>query len=575
MGLNPIKIIIRTTTIYTATHKSTTTPYMLLCCSAAAIKIQRAWLRNKGLYALGQRLECDCLDNMRDDTALDTVNPGFLIQPENIVVYKLWLLKLFIRSGIPNAAELSSNHCLVVCWFVSVHKERWQQQMILNRDDDDDSTTPLALAADNLVTGLLNFLQGDYKHIRDLDEDVRDFVDVFTAWRLIHSQQFNIRLRHSVIETIYGLVRHTTTPASELVRFKRLTALYAVMDPGARNFKTSPVYKSIVLASGSSFWTPYISQAKFVHALLIDDKFIVSVDKSIPELQSKHTSSADGQIVDSKALRDDLMSTMIGSVEDAATLERIANVFHETDKDPPAEFSSKVIEILVDILSDTPFAARINSVWEKLKDSRPLMALVFSVRVLRNMLDNAAVNFVRHNMGVFAVNDNPTTAAFAVMQVAEHEQTLKWIGHCIKMHDPELVKALSDGNPFALLEFFNQSVIDMVVVLIINNNHDPPSVDFLTENSVPEFLRLDRERLVDIRLDLSTCKFEPKHFVELVNSGKWMPSSSPQQQQCPPSAVQQSADKLRRILQLDRFFHGQSICRYVVEMATKETMLWR
>ena len=87
----------------------------------------------------------------------------------------------------------------------------------------------------------------------------------------------------------------------------------------------------------------------------------------------------------------------------------------------------------MEILSDTPFAARIDSVWEKLKDSRPLMALVFSVRVLRNMLDNAAVDFVRQNMGVFSVHDNPTAAAYSVMQVTEHERTLKWIDHCLKM----------------------------------------------------------------------------------------------------------------------------------------------
>jgi hypothetical protein len=515
---------------------------------------------------------------MRDNTALDTVNPGFLIQPENIMVYKLWLLKLFIRSGIPDATELSSNHCLVVCWFVSVHK---QQQNWGGGDADETTTTTsdLTLAADNLVTSFLNFLQGDFKYIRELEADVREFVDVFTAWRVIHSQRFNTRLRHSVIETVYGLVRHTRAPASELVRFKRLTALYAVMDPGARNFKASPVYRCIVIASGSSFWTPYISQAKFIHALLHDDKFIVSIDKSIPELQSKHsssssTSSGDCQIiiVDSKALREDLMSTIIGSVEDAATLERIANVFYETEKDTPLVFSTKVIEVLMEILSDTPFAARIDSVWEKLKDSRPLMALVFSVRVLRNMLDNAAVDFVRQNMGVFSVDDNPTAAAYSVMQVTEHERTLKWIDHCLKMYDPDMIEALSDGNPFALIEFFNQSVIDLVVPQKKEDDPVDNSSLFLTDyESVPEFLRLDRERLMDIRLDLSTTatsSFETKHFVELVNSSKWMAPYPP------PVILVQSANKLRRILQLDRFFHGQSICRHIVEMAGKEAIKW-
>jgi hypothetical protein len=82
------------------------------------------------------------------------------------------------------------------------------------------------------------------------------------------------------------------------------------------------------------------------------------------------------------------------------------------------------------------------------------------------------------------------------------------------VQDQNILIHLSKGNPFVLLEFFNQSVLDMVVLEASNE-------DFLTEIKIPEFLRLDREKLTEIRLDLSTCDFEPKHLMEIINSSKW------------------------------------------------------
>ena len=284
----------------------------------ATKKIQRTWRHNRGMAALSKHLECDCLEKLRQHSP-ETANPSFLIRPENIVMYKRWLLKLFIRAGLPNANELSSHHYLVVCWFVSVHKRRWRDEI-------------LALAADNLVYSLLEFLQCNYKqHIRNLGDEVQTFISVFTTWRVANLKRFNVRLRYSVIQMVYSMVKHTATPASELMPFRRLTALYAVMDPESRNLKLSPVYKSIIMASGNSLWAPQqnISHAKYVHALLHDSRFIVSVEKSIPELESRNT--VGGQVVDSKALRCDVMSVIMGSVDDPESLERIANAFHEME----------------------------------------------------------------------------------------------------------------------------------------------------------------------------------------------------------------------------------------------------
>lgn len=234
----------------------------------------------------------------------------------------------------------------------------------------------------------------------------------------------------------------------------------------------------------------------------------------------------------------------------------------------PVIFSTRIVEMLMDLLlANAPsFADRVNTVWKKLKDSRPLMALVFAVRVLRNMLDNADVDYVRQRMRFFMVDNNPTAAAFSVMQVTEHERTMKWIDHCIRnVQDQNILIHLSKGNPFVLLEFFNQSVLDMVVV---TTNLEASNEDFLTEIKIPEFLRLDREKLTEIRLDLSTCDFEPKHLMEIINSRKWKNevASHHNEEKC-PAVIFQASEKLRRILQLNRFFYGQIICRHIVERA--------
>jgi len=505
--------------------------------------IQRAWRRNRGLAALGEYLKCDFFDKIREQL-FEYVDPKFLLKPENVAVYKRWILKLFIRAGITNASELSSHPFMIACWFVFVHKQRWHSY-----------GEGLVLATDFLVFRLMEFLECDYSNIRKLKDDVQAFFNAFTSWRVTHLQQFNIRLRHNVIESVYSLVRHNVTAESQLIRFRRLISLYTIMDPDAQNFQSSPIYQSLLLSSRNSLWTPYISQAKYVHALLHDSRFIVDLDQSIPEIQTRHTIG--GQIVDSLELRRDVMCVMMGAVEDAATLERIANVFHELkDCHDSLLFSGRIVELLMDLISDTPFSPRVNAVWEKIKDTRPLMALVFAVRALRNMLDNASVDFVRQRMIFFSSDNNPTPAAFAIMQVAENERTLRWIDFYIRKCNQETLNALSEGNPFALLEFFNQSILEMVV-----NKNTIIGETFLTEEKLPEFLRYDRAKLIDIRLDLSTCDFDLRHFTELVNSGKWMGSST-----CTLTLVHAS-DKLRRILQLNRYFHGQGVCRSIVEMA--------
>jgi hypothetical protein len=278
------------------------------------------------------------------------------------------------------------------------------------------------------------------------------------------------------------------------------------------------------------------------------------------------------------------MSCLLSCVNEGDVLEQIADAFYATRDSDTRGFASAIIAVLGDIFrGSATVEGMVEAEWRENEGGDPLRAIVQCVCKARNMLDNSAVRYIRQAMNQFVSENTIAQPALNLLQVRKTERANRWIQALIFSRRDEITRmmALSAGNPFALLEFFNESMLELVLILpnntttTTNDNNDDNNtiIDYLSNEYCPEFLCFDRDRLIDIRLDLSsssmcspaitTIKLE--HLSELVTADRWMGPSYA----CTPT-VRRSAVILRRVLQLHRYCHGHMLCSLVMDAATAE-----
>ena len=508
----------------------------------AAIRIQRAWRRSETLHSISKSLDGVFFEKMKK-REYESVDTSYVFEEKTEKIFRRWLYKHLIRAGESElkAVEASTNSKVMACWFIVADKDLW-------------AGTELLESAEELVAHFLDLHDQDYGCIRELGNDVLDFLAKYIEWLGSPAVQTFIRgLRETLIGMVYYVVRNRITTATTMIR--RRVALYSMIDPAAASFQNSAIYKSIRTASLNEFWAPAISQARILHELVLDGTYSVAFKDSIPNLSVKHV--RDGRIVDSLALRNDVMSSMLCAVDQTDMLEEIVNAFDSTKHDDSLVFTQAVIPVIQEMVRNTPAEQKVRELWESRECSAPLGAFLQCVRMLRNFLDNAAVQYVRLRLNQFVYGESMTPAGMSILQTRSSERTAKWIGCELMSCSSEMVEALSNGNPFVLHEFFDTSVMN----LVIKGNNE---VDYLSEEHLPEVVRFDRGRLVDIRLDLSTCAFDPKHLMEYIIAQKWIG---------PPSAltatIRRTAERLRRVLQFSRFCHGRMVCGHVIGAAER------
>lgn len=507
--------------------------------SAASSKIQRAW-RQGGVTQFGNKLhsqERECFINISDNK-LETVDLGFMLRPSVSTLFQRWVMKLLVRCGVPDAKQLASNPYLVACWFVVVSKPLFSGEEALTN------------AAEDLVCDLLDLIEKNFTQIRELHESVQIFLEEYTAWKTRASQPFAVLIRSKVIEVMSCISKEPVPLDVLAIQFKKLMALYRMIDPLAESFVTSPVYLAIVSSGTNKFCFKGVSRAKAIHEIMHNPKYQICITKSIPELSSDHT--VDGRIVDSVGLRDDLMSLLISLVHGATVIEQIANAFCTARGFTTFAFSQIIYNVFIEIIAiNIPFKPQVESEWQLKKDSRPLEVLVLSMQLLHNLLENTGITHLRQHMPDNLAFQAMTPQTFAHLQVRETVRSSEWIRSSLERCSDATIHALSKGHPFALLEFFDNSILDLVV-----------SCQELTNDTLPEFLRFDQDRLSMIQLDLSTCSFLQSDLLELINSKKWIGPNC-------PALLLQTANSLGMILQFSRFCHGPVICDLIVRHATE------
>ena len=510
--------------------------------STAASKIQRVWRRG-GVIKLGNKLhskERECFINLSNNM-LENVDLSFMLRPSVSALFQRWVMKLLTRCGVPNASQLSLHPHLMACWFVAVNKPLFLGE------------TTLTNAAEDLVCDLLDLIEINFTQIRELHESVRIFLEKYTRWHARASQPFTILIRSKVIEAISGISKEPTPLDVSMVQFKKLMSLYLVIDPLAESFVTSPVYLAIVSSGRNKFCFKGVPRAKAIHEIMHDPNYQVCITKSIPELSSDHT--IDGRIVDSVCLRDDMMSLLISLVHGAAVIEQIVNAFYTARGLNTFEFAQTIYNVFMKIIAtNIPFKPQVLSEWQLKKDSQPLEVLVDSMRLLHNLLENTGITHLRQHMPDNLAFQAMTPQTFSHLQVRETARSSEWIRSALDKCSNAAIEALSKGNPYALLEFFDNSILDLVV-----------RCQELTNDTLPEFLRFDRDRLSMIQMDLSMCSFQQSDLLELINSKKWMGPPC-------PALLLETASRFGAILQFSRFCHGPVICNLIVQHATERIL---
>jgi hypothetical protein len=512
----------------------------------AVEKIQMIWRRSHGMGFWAEKI-----NNRQFFTALrngEFSDPMVLMDPHLSLDFSRFVRRLLLRSG---GQPCDWQPELMVCWMIAMNDERFP--------------VPLSDAAMSVVNNFLDCLEENYGRIRDLAACLRMFALEYAKWRALHLDVCVRDLRADVVEELNTSLRNAAplpnAAVNSMIEYQNLSALYCMLIGSATSFSGTAVFKAIVLASRNPCWSPAVSQARLLHELVLDNNLIIPFEQSVPLLKSRHT-AADGRLVDSQQLRDDMMAVLIGFVNEAAWLEDIAAVFHETSSQSVDVMASHVFEkVFMPIASNTPIANQARIEWETRKHAEPLEALVHCLRMVQNVLDNLQVDVARQNMeGHFSTLTRQT---WATMQVSQTVLSLQWISECIKTRAsrPECI-AIAAGNPYVLVEFFNTAILSLVL--------DSASVvDFLALDRLPEFLSFDRDRLVQYRAELSTLSFNPQDFLELINARKWMGRGT-----CPP-LLEQIAHRLRTMLEFCRFCHGQSVsflairaAREVIELST-------
>ena len=131
--------------------------------TSAAITIQRTWRNFEGIVALGKKLDCECFENLRDDKP-ELVHFESFATKEKISVFQLWMKKLLARANVPDAEILALDSNLTMCFFIDANEGRFS------------GADALVLAADLLVTDLLDLALGYFDVAGELERRVRNFL---------------------------------------------------------------------------------------------------------------------------------------------------------------------------------------------------------------------------------------------------------------------------------------------------------------------------------------------------------------------------------------------------------------
>lgn len=406
---------------------------------------------------------------------------------------------------------------------------------------------------------------------RKLIDALSIFLEHHSRW-LDHNGQIILqRLAAGAIMRMHELIgtRSASVASNQPFGSYALRSMAATgeMEPIRRLLFDSPAVRVMRRMAHSELWGSHgLHTLRFAHELMIDPEYRVTMEQTVPLLSKKyaphrHVWSADELIFDAGTV----VMWECQHPEDISDLAEAIDLdmFPERLHDLPGTVE-RICGVIARLM---PYGS---SVLPR-ADPRPLPTagsreslerLIQSTLTLRNSLANAKVDALKEQAG--ANSDTPGDYLLNVYHAntltLASSNTRRWVQEEVqRCGEIGFVGRLARGDPFALLKFHDHAVIDTIV-----GQPNWASVCY----AVPDILYLDLERIHQIRQMLHShyklCgrrrETASAALRELVTSGESV--SHP-----PHPEVAEAADKLRTVVYICRYKHGNMIARLAQQVA--------
>ena len=400
---------------------------------------------------------------------------------------------------------------------------------------------------------------------RKVMQALDSFLNIHQEWVLQNNHIVLRRLASGAIMRMHELIG-----SQRLAMADQQFGLYAIRsiattgnaDPIRRILFDSPAMRVMRRMADNEFWGAHgMHTSRFMHELLIDPEFKLTMDQTIPALSRKY--SAKRRIWSVTELLLDAGTVIMWECRSAEDIIALAEAI-DLDASPgllndiPAtveRIRRVVCRLVPNTSGDIQYAMELQSIGTGGRAREPLERLLHYALVLRHAWANARVDKVRElsngaNVEVLASFLN----RFDPQRFLSSPTTRNWVQAAVLRCDrTTLTTRLAHGDSFALLKLHDHAIIDTVL---------ENAGRVLEIGSVPDILYLDLDRL-RIICSMLHCAQQPGFgalFRELVTSGEDLSHTLSTQ-------VVEAATKLRTVVFVCRCRYGNTVARMAWEMA--------
>ena len=418
-----------------------------------------------------------------------------------------------------------------------------------------------------------NFRYASAKAISTLNH----FLAIHREWRRHNEQVILRRLTYGAVERMHrilslrrpGLVNRgastvTNTLASNAGDAGLLTMQFIskLANPIQSVLLDSSAVRMMHRMADSEFWgTQGLHTSRFVHELMIDQGFRLSIDQTIPGLSTKYSNQ---RVWEAGELILDAGTVIMWKCSKATEIIDLAeaidiDMFPERLQNIPATVER--IRHVVCRLYPGFLAAEVQTSVLGQDNRQALLCLLQYALILRNALANTEIDAIRQR----EFHDFVGYMQYIDQNLPVSIKTRRWIHAAVSQNgQATIVNLLARGDPFALLKLHDHAIMDIV----LKNDSDGKYHDMgINSTLLPEILCYDAHRLQSIRLKLHSCLDKKSKssrefnagFRELVNSGTGKHKFTP--------LVAEAASELRAIIFVCRHRYGVIVSKTAHEIA--------
>jgi hypothetical protein len=398
---------------------------------------------------------------------------------------------------------------------------------------------------------------------------LRTYLTAHDFWKSTNEKVIVERLMHKALANMHTVLEQrllfsNTDNGSSIFATRSVAMTGNPKLTGKFLFCTTPM-RMMELSSNNEFWgSNGLHTSRFVHELMIDPNFSLSMKDTMPRLFTKCTKALNSACrVNTSGIFLDIASVIMWSCKKAEYIIELAENM-DMPSNSIANMPVMVDRIIKNVICAIITPNKANGLlmeWDSIKSQAPderkcLSHLLHCTITMRNAISNIEIDKLRTNQ----FNELANYMMRWDQVIPLGDTTRHWIQTALMEYDIESLRGIAEGNPFALLNLHDNAVIDLVFPSLVKSRSNTS----ITLH--PDILLFDMDRLNEIQetfLLYSTADVgNPQSFRflfrELVKTGEIYPLST---------SITEAAEKLRSVLFVCRVRHGQTVARYAREIA--------